>query len=179
MESFSRGYANNDGGDGKNYAKVLNDRRGGRATCACVVRVSRVNASVCGYMRARERAARGHLMSSGWLRMAKGAGFSDRYANKPLPDVSGVRFGLKLLLMSAGIIVGRIIADGTSRMTKESNLDYCWRHFRARYAQGSAREKENIGNVLSWDRSSRTCCSRRRAVYRYPVLGHEARARVI
>lgn len=37
--------------------------------------------------------------------MAEGAGFSGRYANKPLPDVSGVRFGLKLLLVSAGIIV--------------------------------------------------------------------------
>lgn len=37
--------------------------------------------------------------------MAEGAGFSGRYANKPLPDVSGVRLGLKLLLVSAGIIV--------------------------------------------------------------------------
>lgn len=37
--------------------------------------------------------------------MAEGAGFSGRYANKPLPDVSGVRFGLKLLLASARIIV--------------------------------------------------------------------------
>lgn len=37
--------------------------------------------------------------------MTEGAGFSGRYANKPLPDVSGVRFGLKLLLVSSGIIV--------------------------------------------------------------------------
>lgn len=37
--------------------------------------------------------------------MAEGAGFSGRYANKPLPDVSGVRFGLKLLPASVGIIV--------------------------------------------------------------------------
>ena len=37
--------------------------------------------------------------------MTEGAGFSGRYANKPLPDVSGVRFGLKLLLASSGIIV--------------------------------------------------------------------------
>lgn len=57
-------------------------------------------------VRVRVSVTRGdHLMSSGRLRMAEGAGFSGRYANKPLPDVSGVRFGLKLLLVSARIIV--------------------------------------------------------------------------
>lgn len=56
---FSRGYANNDGGGGKNYAKVLNDRRGGRATCALGrTRVTRERVRVCECVRARARSCR-------------------------------------------------------------------------------------------------------------------------
>lgn len=99
----------------KNYAKVLNDREQARqrgeglyfyAIRACGWAVKWDERGLGGGEKiGKERTVRGHLMSSGWLGMTEGAGFSGRYANKPLPDVSGVRFGLKLLLASSGIIV--------------------------------------------------------------------------
>lgn len=60
-----------------------------------------------GGMESRERRAGRRPPYVEWVTWndTEGAGFSGRYANKPLPDVSGVRFGLKLLLASSGIIV--------------------------------------------------------------------------
>jgi len=156
-----------------------------------IVRVSRVRmcvyyVSIC----ARERAARGHLMSSGWLRMAEGAGFSGRYANKPLPDVSGVRFGLKLLLASVRIIVvGRIVADGTSSRRRRHVTHGERKRFgllltalscttsrdqlaRRRILEIYFRERAKLADLLDDARGliiSRSCSAR----------AHEARARVI
>lgn len=123
MWGASRGYANTPrGGVEKNYAKVLNDRRGGRgrrARAVCVLYACTTRACVCAGPPYVE-----WVTSNG----AEGAGFSGRYANKPLPDVSGVRFGLKLLLVSAGIIVvGESLPAARQRRhgEKENDLDYC------------------------------------------------------
>lgn len=98
--------------------------------------------------------------------MAEGAGFSGRYANKPLPDVSGVRFGLKLLPASAGIIVvGESLPmarrnDERKRFGLLLTALLCRRH-----VEGSARAEEEY-----WKCVFVSAKLSGRAIYRIPLV---------